>query len=228
MTALAERIEAATGELVEETVREMYRDPFWLDRFGERGQTNSRTDGAFHVSYLTRALAAGGPETLEIYARWLQTLLLARGMCSLHLDQHFARLDEALQSRGLDEQGTAKAYLTAARRALRHPGIAGELAGASGSLLDQAGRGLWPARLRELEVLQSFLADALALGTPERLAGHLAWLRDHHRRSGVEAAVADDLLERLRTALGALERLPAEARTAALDCLSRATAGEQP
>src|ERR1043165_7247139 len=89
---LAARLEAHAEELVRESLEAMYRDPFWLERFGERGRKFAREDRMYPLKYLPAALSIGATQTLEDYARWLQRVLTTRGMCTLHIEENFARL----------------------------------------------------------------------------------------------------------------------------------------
>ena len=85
MSSLIERLEASAPELARRSIAEMYDNPFWQERFGSRGRENADRDGQYHVSYLIQALAARDASVLTNYARWLQTLLVSRGMSSRHI-----------------------------------------------------------------------------------------------------------------------------------------------
>jgi len=225
VNALAASLESHAKELVRESLEAMYRDPFWLDRFGERGRDFARADGLYHLTYLAAALSIGGTETLENYARWLQTVLTTRGMCTLHIEENFARLAEAIQARGLDEQGVAQRYLAAATEALRYRGPGKGLQAATSRLGAKAADGMSPDRLREATALASFLADAVALSVTTSFVGHVAWLRGHHGRTGAGPDLLLRMLERLAASVRELPELTGEERAAALQALSAATEG---
>ncbi|MFL5378695.1 MAG: hypothetical protein ACJ787_12340 [Myxococcales bacterium] len=224
MNALAARLEGHAQELVRESLEAMYGDPFWLDRFGERGRDFARADGLYHLTYLATALSIGGTGTLENYARWLQTVLTTRGMCTLHIEENFARLAEAIRARGLDEQGVAQHYLAAASAALRYRGSGKGLQAATSRLAAKAAEGMSPDRLREAMALSSFLADAVALSMTTSFVGHVAWLRAHHARTGAGADFVPRLLERLAGSVRELPELTGEERAAALQAISAAAA----
>ena len=84
MSTLVERLQAKAPELGRRAIAEMYQNPFWQERFGAHGRENADKDGQFHLSYLIQALVASEAGVLTNYARWLQTLLVSRGMCTRH------------------------------------------------------------------------------------------------------------------------------------------------
>ena len=57
MKDLARRIQDASTRLTVSVVADMYRNPFWDERFGARGRTRAVEDGGHHLSYLAEALA---------------------------------------------------------------------------------------------------------------------------------------------------------------------------
>src|SRR5579884_1066197 len=86
-------IEAISLRATEETER----DAFWLARFGERGHNFILEDNRYHLTYLAEALAAASPAVLENYARWLQSVLTTRGMCTRHIEDNFMQLARLLR-----------------------------------------------------------------------------------------------------------------------------------
>lgn len=201
---LATRLEAAAGELTERVLRETYVDPFWRDRFGARADTHGRKDGHFHIQYLAEALRSDDPGVLERYARWLQPLLTARGMCSAHLAENFDRLAAAIAER--PDTAPAVAMLGAATRALRYPG--------------------GPARaVQELEVAPalatyaSYLADALAMGSAAQLIGYAVWHAGYEARHAGDPDLPAQRLTALRRATSSVPGASV-AIAAALDALA--------
>ena len=222
MKDLAARIRAARLEVTRDALEAMYRDPYWLDRFGERGRAFALEDGLHHVDYLCNALWLDGPETLESYARWLQTVLTRRGMCTWHADENFARLADAIRARNLDEGEKASRYLTAAREALRYRGAGAGLQAAGPRLAARAAEGMGPDRLREATALASFLADVVPLSSTASLLAHVAWLRAHHARTGVVDEALPKMLGRLAAGVRELSGLSEEERAFALAALASA------
>jgi|SRR6185295_11803302 len=170
IAALRER----ARELGKRTIDEMYRDPFWMKRFGPRGRQFADDDGIHHVNYLIQALVNESPAIVADYARWLQVVLTSRGMCSEHLRENFARLSRTIGELGLPRAELAAQYLRAAEEALQYPdGPAREVQGVAPAVAAAV-----PAESRrEAELLISFLADAVRLAEPQNFARHVAWLR---------------------------------------------------
>lgn len=216
MTAHVEliaRLEAAATALSDRVYAEMIADPFWLERYPERASTNLRRDSGFHLQYLREALATDHPDVLENYARWLQQLLVARGMCTEHIVENFERLSRAIADQGWLDAVPAVALLAAGVAALRYPpGPAADLQCESDAIA---------AGDREVRHLVSYLADALAQDSPDRFVEHVAWLGGSGDRRGIPR---DRLRGRLATLGAAIaDHAPAaHARAGAL--LAAATA----
>jgi len=221
MSTLAERIEAKASELGRRAIVEMYQNPFWQERFGARGREMSDKDSEFHISYLIQALIASQPDVLTRYARWLQTLLVSRGMCSRHIDENFERLARAIGDE-ISEPEPALELLRAARQALIYEsGPARELMLSAEPLAERVVDALWSrqpswfsaassypslatfesihqaerARCRS-DVLDyiAYLADALHAGRPELFAAHAAWMHGFvARRHGPGGRVEETL-----------------------------------
>jgi hypothetical protein len=210
MEPLSRQIEARASRLAPASVEWMYQDPFWEARYGaERARRFGGEDAQFHVRYLVQALTEQRPSVLEGYATWLRTLLVSRGMCTLHLDQNFAGLQEALAAEGFGADSPAQAYVQAARAALRYPhgparGVqdqAQELAHrAAQTLRAEVPASLHPRLEQELLLHLSYLADALA-GQPELFARHVDWYKGFWPRRGLGELSFDRLLKALEAAL---------------------------
>ncbi|HEY0136958.1 MAG TPA: hypothetical protein VGB85_22905, partial [Nannocystis sp.] len=171
--ALLSRLRSATPELNLAAVEEEYRDPFWWDRYGERGHRFAVEDGQHHFSYVAEAVAGGSPQLLARYARWLRGVLVARGMCSEHLADGFRIRARVLAARGWPHVDLALAAFTAAEDALRYTeGPAAGLVPAPGDPppgSDVAAAFAVPADevAHDARTLLSYLADALALANPQ-------------------------------------------------------------
>jgi hypothetical protein len=193
--ALIGQLEAASERLTERVLEEMYADPFWRERFGERADKHGRQDGRFHVQYLQQALAEGDPAVLQNYARWLQQVLTARGMCTLHLAENFERLALAISHEPWADRQAAVDLLRAAKAALEYrDGLAGEVQRRCDTIVLGAAVALAeagddePLQVAELANLVSYCADALALASPQVLANHVAWLAGYFDRHGLPRA----------------------------------------
>jgi hypothetical protein len=222
---LVGQLEAASARLTERVLAEMYVDPFWRERFGARADKHGRQDGRFHVQYLQQALATGEPAVLENYARWLQQVLTARGMCTRHLAENFERLAAAIAEEPWPDRQAAVDLLRAATAALTYPdGLARAVQLRADAVVRAATAALGhdeaDARA-ELEALVSYCADALALGSPQVLANHVAWLAGFHERWG---SARGRLAARLAAVGAALEQELPDSRTAIAGLLGPALA----
>lgn len=160
--ALIAAIEEQGAALTARVLDEMYRDPFWHARFGERADKHGRQDGTFHLQYLAQALASDDPNVMHNYARWLQQVLTTRGMCTRHLAENFDRLAAAIRD-AVPHSEPAVALLRAATEALRYDHADAR------RVQDLRGE---TAEERELI---AYAADAIALGMPSVFTAHVAW-----------------------------------------------------
>lgn len=199
MSALVTALETQADVLSARVIADMYEDPFWRERFGERGRRFAEQDGKHHLAYLVQALVAENPRVLSEYGRWLRSVLTNRGMCSLHLDENFERLARAIAVHVADS-ALAVAYLEAARAALAYTaGEAAELEAAKARVLEAAPPASDArARRRHVAHLFSYLTDAVALGRPEVLADHVVFLDAQRSREGEAGATARELNELTR------------------------------
>jgi hypothetical protein len=228
VTPLADQLQAHAEALVERALQAMYANPFWEERFGERGRQFARTDNHHHLSYLALALRVGSPEPLARYARWLQEVLTTRGMCTRHLSANFAWLADAISAEGLEGGDEARAYLRAAQEALLYPAdparalqaVATQVAGRALQTL-YARRPEWLDRWGEagrnrcaddLVYHLSYLTDALALGRAELFAEYVAWVVGFLARRSIPV---EHLVEALEAIGQALQLLPVPTRDAA-------------
>lgn len=223
--AFVAQLQARANELVERVHREMYANPFWKARFGERGEKFSREDGHFHLKYLSQALLAGSPGTLEEYARWLQSVLATRGMCSRHLAENYQRLGRAIAEAFPAEGSRAVQYLASAEAALTYrEGPARAVQQAAAKLAQRAAddlykrhpewleRGKEAGRARCVDDLQyhlSYVADALALGAYTTFEAYAVWIAGFLAGFGVPVDHMDESLWALDAAA---DELPEEHR----------------
>jgi hypothetical protein len=188
--ALPDRLLAAADALNAAAVADEHRDPFWSDRYGERGHRFMLSDGVHHFNYLAEALRAGSTHVLEKYARWLRSVLVTRGMCSEHLADGLRIRARHITALGWPDTRPAVDALHAAAASLAYttPPAAGLVLAQSDPLPPACA-----VLTRHLAVdavhhdarhLLSYLADALALDRPDLLRDHLAWRVGFERRRG--------------------------------------------
>src|SRR5687767_11115532 len=147
LKALLHALEDNGQALIERVVGELYRDPFWDERYGERGRRAAEADLRRHLTYLAEALRAGEPALLTHYARGLQAVLVNRGICSRHLSLSFARLGEAIAEL-IPHSALAGEYLQAAEKGVHYKRPpAAQLQAQAGALLAQTMNALSPRSL---------------------------------------------------------------------------------
>lgn len=228
MSTLVERLQAKAPELGRRAIAEMYQNPFWQERFGAHGRENSDKDGQFHVSYLIQALVASEAGVLTSYARWLQTLLVSRGMCTRHIDENFERLGRAIKE-DIPDAEPALALLRAARQALIYDsGVARELMLAADVLAPKVVDALsrrqpsWFSAASSYPSLATFesihqaelarckgdvldyvayLADALHAERPELFVAHAVWMKGFNARRHGQASRVEETLSALSDCL---------------------------
>jgi hypothetical protein len=234
---LIAELEARAPALVERVLREMYANPFWDERFGERGREFARQDGHYHIDHLVVALRFEEPALLIRYARWLQVTLTTRGMCSRHLAENYSRLAQAIDEDLPVETDAAVAYLRQAEEALVYQEgparllqlEAERLAEQCVSILFQRHpewleHGGEQARLRcrdDFLYHLSYLADAIANERPEHFVAYLSWIKGFLVRRGVAEA---HLHEGILVLEESLDSVNAEARDVARQVCAAARA----
>lgn len=188
---LEARLDQAADRLTTRVLAEMYADPFWRERYGDRAERHGRQDGRYHIDYLIQALQARDPSIMVNYARWLQRVLTSRGMATRHLAENFIRLATAIRDQGWPDAPAATALLDAAIAALGYAdGPAAALQAAATELAASTGR----ADATQLEDLIGYAADALALDQPAVFASHVIWLAGFvERRGGTRGQLIEQL-----------------------------------
>ena len=225
MDEVARQVESRAERLALLSLEGMFDDPFWRVRYGEeRARRFGSEDALFHVRYLVQALDLHDPGVMDRYARWLQGLLVPRGMSSRHIASHFQGLRAALRREGLDLERTPQvgAALDAALAALLYPSgparalqlAAPELARKALARLPQGGDEATLERLTEEVLLHlSYLADALGTGRPSLFADHVRWYTGFWSQRRLPGTFAG-LLAALEEVLAAEPALAGEPRTA--------------
>jgi len=216
--ALIDRIERDGRALSQKVLEEMYRDPFWTERYGDRGRRHADEDSDFHLRYLARALAAGDSGVLKRYAVWLREVLATRGMCTRHLDENFRLLAREIAAQDWPDAKRAAGFIGEAREALVFaPGEARSVQQSIDMLADEIARGFrsrrpqgWKRDARGEAGLRedaanylSYVADALAFARPDFVAGHTRWLSAHVKSHGASDGDVSAFITLAREALGA-------------------------
>lgn len=225
--ALVNDLETRANELSARVIEDMYRDPFWLARFGERGRKFAHEDGRHHLSYLGQALVANDATVLVEYVRWLRPVLTSRGMCTLHLDENLERLARAIEAEVANAE-PALAFLERAREGLRYAsGSEGELEAVKARIIDAAAAEIaGPGATRASSALElahvfSYLRDAAALRRPELLADYVTFARDLAARRGWAPAELARALSAVGRLLASDPAISERTRGFARDALAR-------
>jgi hypothetical protein len=192
--SIVDDLRAAGPRLTKRVMDEMYRDPFWMERYGNRGRENADNDGAFHIQYVIAAIEADDPTLFVTYGRWLRDLLVAHGMCSQHLAENFERLADAIAEENWPGRELVIQILLRGAEGLRYTtGEAAEI---------DAHRNTWRAQLGEhADMLLSYLADALVTRQRGSFESYVSLLA---RRMSVDPILAQ---------IAALPGLPVDARS---------------
>jgi hypothetical protein len=213
-TAIADTLEREGRALSLRVIARMYADnPFWIERFGERGRVHADADAGRHVEHLVTALRTDSSAVFVGYARWLQSVLTTRGMCTRHLTDNFDLLAQEIGAAGFAGADLAIAVLHAGNDALVHrEGEAGALFARRRALVQTVARSLYRAhpeylarwgekgRARcedDLDYHVVYLADALANESPSDYVAYARFVRDLLRKRNVD-------LEHVRVALEAI------------------------
>jgi hypothetical protein len=220
---LVSEIEARSEALATWAVAEMYRNPFWDERFGARGRHFAEQDGLYHLSYLAHALWGGSPSVLTGYARWLQTVLTHRGMCSLHIAEQFSRIEAAILHEGIAAPDRAIAYLREAVEAVRYPGgpgrilqdvapqvaqqVVNRLYARHPEWLHQSGESGRTHCLTDAGYHLSYLADAVANERPAGFVEYVTWIAGFLDRRGVLPSHLTEMLDAIALELERLDHL---------------------
>lgn len=217
--ALADRLESMKETLGLQVIEAMYAsNPFWEERFGKRGRRHADQDAGYHLSYLGSALRIGSASVMTEYARWLQGVLVSRGMCSRHLAENFARMREAIGAAGIPDADEAVELLRSAEDALVHreglaqrvetaaPGIAAAVATALLAVQSEW-QATWGDRARarcedDVRYHLAYLADAVHSARPELFADHEVFVASTFARRGWQPRRLEELLEALERELG--------------------------
>ena len=230
--------------LAEAVVAEMYRNPFWQARYGDRGKIRALEDAGLNLDNLAAVLRLGIVAELGYHYRWLRDVLVVRGMCSRHVQETMAAMCRALTAAlPADQADTGCAWLRVAEGTLLYdhpfaqalaPREAAVIAGAlqrlgkRGGARPPAAPDIDSREGRDLRYHLSYLTDALALDRPDLFISYAAWVAGFLPTVG---ATVTGLRAGLLALAGALAaELPAESPPArdllaeALRAVDRATA----
>jgi len=218
LTTVADELQRRVPALSRRVIEDMYRNPFWIERFGVRGRGNADQDGGYHVSYLVEAVRSGSPSVMTRYAQWLRSVLVSRGMCTRHLADNFTRLADAIAAEEeptftiavdlLRQSEAALLYEPPAPRTLQLQALtlaratAVRLRGDYPDWYQESDTG-WRRCQDDLLYHLSYLADAVAASRTDLFTGYVRFVAGFLQKRGVPTSHLDATLETLATKLQA-------------------------
>jgi hypothetical protein len=202
-SAIADALERDGLAVSVRVIQRMYAEnSFWMERFGERGRVHAVADAGRHVEHLVTALRSNSSAVFVGYARWLQSVLTTRGMCTRHLSDNFDFLGVELQKTGWLGRQLAIEVLAEGTTALFHrEGEAGAIFAQRTALVQEVASRLyqkhpewlarWGERGRErcvddLDYHVVYLGDALANDSVSDYVAYARFVRDFLRKRNVE------------------------------------------
>ena len=226
-------VSAKRSAIGDDVVATMYRNPFWDDRYGERGRRYSIEDGNYNLDFLTTALQLEDTAGLVHYITWLRAVLVNRGMCTEHLRLTLMATADACDKKLEPEHGLlVRVYLDAALAGLDYTAPAAAtlwdgaeaITHAAADLLwaeepPPAVRGMNGGRERCLADLRyhlCYLADALDQGKPALFNDYVTWVGAFFERRFGSRLGLDEGLGALRQAIAS--HAPAEHLAAIFAC----------
>lgn len=194
--SLCSALESIRRPLVQAIFADLYRNPFWEDRYGETGIAFISRDLDQHLDYLLTAVRLRSPEYLTEYFRWVRHIIILRGMCTRHLEQVLDSLTSHLNTLLSAEQFNAVSpFLEAAREAILYTNYACRtLASAVDPIAVKVAAQIYSddeqlARRelcrRDVLLHLSYLMDAVEKANPEIFYGHVEWLKSYDRKYGI-------------------------------------------
>jgi hypothetical protein len=216
---LSARVERVQVEVMESVIEEMYRNPFWQQRYGQRGEKQSNKDAAYNLKYLCSAIRMDTTSALEQYYRWLRGALVFRGMCTLHLAQTLDCTARHLTRLLPEDWPEIEPYHVAGCQGLTYQqptahalnAHADEIAETATARMfdpphtgDPAHETARRACLRDNLYHLAYLADAFEVNKPELFREYLAWVTGFLAQFDVQASSLYGSLKIIRNEIGAV------------------------
>lgn len=204
-------IEQAREMIVERLVDEMYKNPFWEERYGKLGKAHARQDVNYHLDNLTVAIRVEMLSSPVNYYRYLRNILVHRGISTYHIRQTLDLLCSLLKGTLPDEWPEIEPYLKAGYEGLacEHPACLKlsnqreEIAQAVVQRLSappeeiSTKTGWLQARFQEILLHLSYLQDAVDKDSPEIFENHARWSSDYYPSKGVRLEIIFEEWKRL-------------------------------
>jgi hypothetical protein len=206
LTVTIDDLESIRYVLGKRVAAEMYQDPFWNDRYGQRGLEHTRQDLEYNFNYLITAIRTDSLEVLWRYYGWLRDLLVLRGMCTRHVWQTIHCTEKHLQQ--LLPTGTWNLISTFAQAGYkglcysnpaavsletRAQEICGKAVQARAS--DSNKKNDSQENIEEFFVYLAYTADAVERDDPSGLIGYLSWKATFLRRASSQEGSAESIAQ---------------------------------
>jgi hypothetical protein len=196
-------IENVRAVLVDGVLADMYPNPFWDDRYGPRGRRLCQEDNHHHLNYLIAAIRTGASDAMTHYYKWLQTLLVSRGMSTYHIRQNMERMEARLRALLPEAWPAIEPYHHSGYRGLAYEQPACQALAAHAAQIAEAttarmyaANPVWEqqfgARGRALCLEDnlyhlSYLQDTIGVDTPNHFRDYHDWLAGFLGRRGFDA-----------------------------------------
>jgi hypothetical protein len=196
-------VEAVRAMLVDRVLADMYPNPFWDDRWGARGRALCQDDNHHHLNYLIAAIRTNSSDAITAYYKWLQILLVNRGLCTYHIRQNMERMEDHLRVLLPEVWPTIEPFHRAGYRGLVYEQPACQALAAQEAHIAEAtttrmfaanpfweqqfgpqGRALCGENNR---YHLSYLQDTIGVDAPKLFRSYLDWLSDFLGRRGLDA-----------------------------------------
>ena len=162
-------LDAQRAALAQAVVARQYDvQPELVERYGPAGRAKCLQDAAYHLAYLSEAVAAASPTLFADYIRWAATMLAGRGVPPVDLAANLAHLRAVVES-SLPPGAAllAAGYVDGGIAVLAEPAAPpSSLLGADTPLADLAGRYLTALLNYERQAAGELILDAVGRGVP--------------------------------------------------------------
>jgi hypothetical protein len=192
---LSEALENARQEIVTGVVAELAANPYWADRFGDRGLQFIQQDCQAHMDTLISSIQIDQPGFMPKHYKWLQGVLVHRGLCSRHLYETISAFDRQISEKLPGFWSSIHPFQLPAYAGLAYEAsVCRALAHQEEHIAARAAQRIcsenleWTLRLgvqgealclRENRYYLSFLQDALGWQNPQLFTDYLAWFSSY-------------------------------------------------
>ncbi len=164
-------------------MQENYTGPFWEGRYGKSGRAHAEQDVNYHLDNLVTAIRMGLISSPVYYYRYLQSVLVSRGMCTRHILQTLDSMQRLLQDLLPAYWPEIKPFLDAGNAGLSYSDPACQALAGHETSIAQATTDRWSELDGIMAIggpdalfLLSYLNDAVGKQRPEIFKNYVKWL----------------------------------------------------